>query len=418
MKGRRKPHIGVFFRGGKSRDVSFSGNNNTTTNQYQVIVGSAGGQKTLTYDLNGNCTSDGTRTYEWDAANRMVKITQGTHETEMTYDGLGRRVRIVEKENGTVVSDKRFVWAHVELVEERDGSGANVVKRFSPQGVQIVSGPNAGNYFWTRDHLGSVREMTDNSGSVRARYDYSPYGVRTKVSGDLEADFGFTGHYIHQPSDLALALYRVYDPELGRWLSREPFPIRPLVNEYNYSFNDPVNRTDPDGLWPTGKAGSPTVHQDSIDRVLPWLPEKDRKILRDQQVKADEDQSTAAAYQHAMRSPGETAAEAQRRANAYVRSEIKTARCLEAAGKHEEALEHLGNAIHTLQDSTSPMHAGFQVWGGISSLADLRKGLSHVKGEGYDPGYGTRLDWATRRAWQYFRGKRAMPADFFYSGEF
>jgi len=345
---------------------------------HQVVV-AAGQQRTLTYDLNGNCTSDGVRTFTWDAKNQLVQISQltanGLQLTAFEYDGLGRRVRIVEKESDVVISDKRFVWAHVELVEERDGSGANVVKSFSPQGVQIVSGPNAGNYFWTKDHLGSVREMADNAGSVRARYDYSPYGVRTKVSGDLEADFGFTGHYIHQPSDLALALYRVYDPELGCWLSREPFPIRPLVNEYNYSFNDPVNRIDPDGLWPTGKDGSPAVHQASIDRVLPWLPEKDRIILRNQQIKADEDQSAVAAYQHAMRSPGETAAEAQRRANAYVRAEIKTARCLEAAGKHEEALKHLGNAIHTLQDSTSPMHAGFQVWGGVSSLADLRKGL-------------------------------------------
>jgi hypothetical protein len=39
----------------------------------------------------------------------------------------------------------------------------------------------------TLDHLGSVREMTDATGALRVRYDYAPYGSRTKLSGDLDA---------------------------------------------------------------------------------------------------------------------------------------------------------------------------------------------------------------------------------------
>jgi YD repeat-containing protein len=47
-------------------------------------------------------------TYEWDAANRLVAINGGTHRTEFSYDGMGRRARIVEKENGAVVADNYF----------------------------------------------------------------------------------------------------------------------------------------------------------------------------------------------------------------------------------------------------------------------------------------------------------------------
>jgi len=227
--------------------TDFSGNANASTNNFQVVVAD-GVSKTLTYDLNDNCTSDGVRTYEWDAADRLVKITQGIHDTEMIYDGLGRRVRIIEKESDVVVSDKRFVWTGTEIAEERDSTGANVVKRFFPQGVQIVSGPNTGNYFWTRDHLGSVREMTDNSGSVRARYDYTPYGAPTKISGDLDSDFLFTGHFFHASSGLHLALYRAYDAELGRWLSRDPIGEERGLNLYVYVASDPVNLWDPFGL--------------------------------------------------------------------------------------------------------------------------------------------------------------------------
>jgi hypothetical protein len=69
--------------------------------------------------------------------------------------------------------------------------------------------------FYTRDHLGSIREMVASNGStIACRYSYDPYGRRTKVSGALDCDFGFTGHYWHAPSSLYLAPYRAYDPGL------------------------------------------------------------------------------------------------------------------------------------------------------------------------------------------------------------
>jgi RHS repeat-associated protein len=78
------------------------------------------------------------------------------------------------------------------------------------------------NYYFTHDHLGSVREMTNTSGALVARYDYDPYGRRTLVSGTDLADFGFTGDYYHATSGLNLTLYRAYDANLGCWLRRDP----------------------------------------------------------------------------------------------------------------------------------------------------------------------------------------------------
>lgn len=46
---------------------------------------------TLTYDNNGNLTSDGTNTYVWDARNRLVSISGGA-TASFNYDALGRRV--------------------------------------------------------------------------------------------------------------------------------------------------------------------------------------------------------------------------------------------------------------------------------------------------------------------------------------
>jgi YD repeat-containing protein len=168
------------------------------------------------------------RTYEWDAADRLVAInyTGTSNRSEFTRDGLGRCVQIVEKTGATVTSTRRFLWNGSFLAEEKDGSG-QTTKRFFSQGVKLVDGSAAGNYFYARDHLGSIRELTDTAGTIRARYDYDPYGRRTELTGDLDTDLGFAARYLHAPSALSLGLTRAYDPNLARWLTRTPFDLNP-----------------------------------------------------------------------------------------------------------------------------------------------------------------------------------------------
>jgi RHS repeat-associated protein len=146
-----------------------------------------------------------------------------------------------------------------EIAEERDNTGA-LVKRFYRQGVQIETGASAGAYFYTRDHLESIRELVDNSGAVRARYSYDPYGRRTKVAGDVDADFGFAGMFWSAEASLHLTKFRTYDAGLGRWLSRDPLYHAESAqgpNLYTYVGDDPVNRTDPLGLQNVGPKAPP-----------------------------------------------------------------------------------------------------------------------------------------------------------------
>ena len=186
------------------------------------------------------------RAYAWDAENRLVAIDYtGTNQrTEFTYDGRSRCVRLVEKTGATVTADRRFVWCGYARCEERDGSGSTVVRRFFPEGEQISSQA----FYYARDHLGSVRQVTDGAATIRARYDYDPWGRRTKLSGNVDATFGFTGHFAHDSSGLALAPFRPYDPQLGRWLSRDPIAEEGGANLFAYAANDAVQFTDPLGL--------------------------------------------------------------------------------------------------------------------------------------------------------------------------
>ncbi len=230
---------------------------NVKTRKYQTVV-QGGAAKTLSFDLNGNLiqlTANGSplTSYSWDAAHRCVAINEvgGTYRTEFVYDGNWRRVKIIEKDNGVIISERRFIWDGFEMAEERDAND-QVVKRFFSQGFQIVSGPNVGIYFYTKDHLGSIREVVDANGNVVNRYDYLPFGQRTKVSGTLDSDFGYTGHFTYQPSwmveEHVLSPFRIYRPDLGRWTQPDFAGMVDGPNDMIYVGNNVINYVDPLGL--------------------------------------------------------------------------------------------------------------------------------------------------------------------------
>jgi len=210
--------------------------------------GIVGSDVILTYDLAGNLTDDGMgKTFEWDAANRLRAINHGSGQrSEFSYDGLDRRVKIVEKSGSTVTSTKHFVWVGNTIAQERDGDN-KVTRQYFAEGEQREK-----SRYYTRDHLGSIRELTDSAGTLMARYDYDPYGQRTKVAGTEDVDFGYTGHYFHAPSGLNLTLYRAYNPALGRWICRDPIGEGGGTNLYGYVGNDPLNQVDPLGLFGFG----------------------------------------------------------------------------------------------------------------------------------------------------------------------
>lgn len=233
--------------------VATDGNGNRATQRYQVNVPAAA-TVTQEYDFNGNLTrkteAGQTTTYEWDAADRLTAINIGARRTEIQYDGISRRSRITEKDGGNVISEKRFLWSGNELCEERDPSGAVVTKRLFREGEQRVGGSDAGIYFHTQDHLGSVKQLTDASGTVRASFDYTPWGQQSKLTGDLDCDIGFTGFYFHSPSSLNLTRTRAYDAVLGKWISQDPIAENGGINLYRYAENSPLVYVDPSGENP------------------------------------------------------------------------------------------------------------------------------------------------------------------------
>ncbi|HSI21183.1 MAG TPA: RHS repeat-associated core domain-containing protein, partial [Verrucomicrobiae bacterium] len=235
-------------------------NSNVKTNNYTVTV-SAGVDQEVDYDANGNVTEqrDGSGTViqrlEWDAQNQLLAVQSaavpvtGARRSEFGYDGFGRRVRQVEKEhNGTiwvVLSQWSYIWDGLELAQKRD-SVSNVVAATYYAGGE-KAGANA--LVYLGDHLGSVRRWYRVSDGVIGEAEFGAYGELSLTSaGPGVTERGFTGHLTHAPSGLTLAPYRIYSPQLKRWLSEDPIEESGGLNLYGYVGNSPVNAWDPLGL--------------------------------------------------------------------------------------------------------------------------------------------------------------------------
>lgn len=216
------------------------------TNNYQVSLNTAS-SATLSYDQNGNMTSDGTNSYSWDAENRLIKVTYpGTNNySTFAFDGLGQNVQILEYSGGSLTNTKQYVWSGDTQCEARTSSGS-VIAQYFPRG-ETISGTS---YFWCMDHIGSVREMTTSAGSSVSDRAYDPYGQVLINSESVTPDFGFAGYYLHVASGLGLTMSRPYDSKFGRFICPDPISEAGGTNLFEYAMNNPATFSDRSGQAP------------------------------------------------------------------------------------------------------------------------------------------------------------------------
>jgi RHS repeat-associated protein len=214
---------------------------NVRTSTYEVSQ--AGTPKSFTYDLNGNMTSDGTRTYEWDAENRLVAVKEGaTTVASYTYNHRGLRTA---KTVGGVTTT--YVLDDDSVVEERLSTGG-VRKHFQAPGFDNVLAMQDGAgvvTYLTRDHLGSIREYVDSTGLVTLRRDYDPWGNMSM--GAATNGWAYTGREWDGETGLYYYRARYYNPASGAFMSEDPLPWASA--SYQYVRNNPAKFVDPAGLY-------------------------------------------------------------------------------------------------------------------------------------------------------------------------
>jgi RHS repeat-associated protein len=230
------------------------------------------GGTTVSVDANGNLTANGADAFDFDQANRLVGATVGGSNEAYVYDGDGTRfsrqtgsdpaIRYVSDIAGglpiTIADgDRKYVY------------GAGLAYAVSGSDVEIFH----------NDGLGSIRAITDASGTVTSTQRTDEWGIQVASTGTSSQPFGFTG----EPRDgtgLTYLRARYYDPELGRFLSRDTWPGIPsspiTLNRYAYAYDNPTTQTDPSGHFVDAIVDILSLAYDAWS--LATGPEKDQAI--------------------------------------------------------------------------------------------------------------------------------------------
>jgi RHS repeat-associated protein len=197
----------------------------------------------LSYDANGNLTSDGTNTYTWNARNQLASISGGV-SASFAYDALGRRVSKTVNSQTTA-----YLHAGADVVQELSGGTptADMLNGFAVD-ERHTCDCNGAPRSLLADVLGSTVALTNSSGTVQTEYTYEPFG-QTSVSGTTSSN---SAQYTGRDNDgTGLYYYRAryYSPALHRFISEDPLGLGGGdVNLYAYVRNNPLGFNDPFGL--------------------------------------------------------------------------------------------------------------------------------------------------------------------------
>jgi RHS repeat-associated protein len=232
---------------------------NDTTYAYNVMneLTSTSDGTVFTYDEKGNVISKANTdtwsyTYQGNTLTEVEKNQQTL--TEYTYDGDGKRITKTEWiEDLQEYHTKIYVYSGLQVVYEKNATtGQEASYVYGPAG-KIAKNVNIATDFYHTDHLGSTRLITDENGDVLTTVEYNPFGEDT-TTGEKES-YAYTGK---EKDSSGLYYYgaRYYDPEIGRFISRDFYPGKPsnpqTLNRYTYVLNNPLKYRDPDGLEQAG----------------------------------------------------------------------------------------------------------------------------------------------------------------------
>lgn len=197
--------------------------------------------------------------------------TQSTLEKTILfkYDGLGRLIekKIIDSINSLLNKTRRFTYDGSNILFETDQTGRIIAVYLHGPGIDnpiaMVRDHNKNNNFedneiftYTKDHLGSIRELTNKDQKLVQRYDYSAYGFTTLEKTEnqntnieyVESIYAHTGKFWLQ--DTGDYFHEVRWRNQDRFLSPDPSGLKGGMNAYLFGKNSPIMYRDPDGKIP------------------------------------------------------------------------------------------------------------------------------------------------------------------------
>ena len=234
---------------------------------------------TYEYDNNGNMIKKtGTDTGEvaqfaWDHRDRLIGVVMKPGENanptstiSYKYDAFNRRIE--KNVNGTIT---RYVYDRGNIHLEYDGNNTFQAKYVhsdnvdEPLRMERPDNPYKNDkfpvqeFYYHRDRLGNITEITDFEGTVVQRYVYDAFGkvsifdkdgnaITPNSANYLKSPYAFTGQEYDYETGNIFFDARYLDPNTGRYISEDSMGFAGLdENLYRYVGNNSVNLVDPEG---------------------------------------------------------------------------------------------------------------------------------------------------------------------------
>jgi RHS repeat-associated protein len=215
----------------------------------EVTTGSGSGTFTNKYDANGALTT------------AIVNRTDGGHQLaetiNYTYDYKGNRVRaqwVRSVDGGANVNGTNiFLNQENQIFEELPAIGATPTVSYTLGGHTQSKGGTISHIL--SDGHGSTRQLADTTGSITAKYNYDAYGKGFDFTNGTQSPTATELLYSGGQLDPDLQLYhlgpRYYNTANGRFNQIDPYSVNQQsgANLYAYGADDPVNNSDPSGLY-------------------------------------------------------------------------------------------------------------------------------------------------------------------------
>lgn len=314
------------------------------------------GAQTLTYDANGNMAGDGTNTYTWNARNQLSGISGGV-AASFAYDAQGRRR---SRTAGGITTS--FLYDGVNLARELNGA-STIANYLDGLGVDETYSrtDSSSTQSYLTDALGSTIDLTSSAGAITTGYSYDAYG-NTTTSGTVSANaLQYTGRE-NDGTGLYFNRARYYNPKVARFIAEDPLGLGAGSNAHAYAGGDPIGLTDPTGLWATD------AHNYFLDGLANQFSAQELAWMKSGSATTDDwwlYQDAAHSYMHAMSSSALSKEQALNLYCKFVQDNVQYYEQNHNSSNpyvRRAAYELLGEALHSVMDSTSPAHRGFQRW--------------------------------------------------------
>jgi RHS repeat-associated protein len=229
---------------------------NTATNRITSV--------NFAYDTAGNQTQSNENgqinNYKYDAAGRLAEVSSNGLTHTYAYGASNQRLQMVEAGSGG--STTLYVWEGGSVIAEYNGVGSGMawMKSYVYLGGRLLATDStSGIQYHHPDRLGT-RLVTNTSGGIVSENIGLPFGTTINAeSSNLagsDAKKRFTSYDRSDNTKLDYAVNRHYSAAQGRFTQVDPIGMSAVslsdpqsLNLYAYCGNDPINYTDPSGLF-------------------------------------------------------------------------------------------------------------------------------------------------------------------------